>query len=104
MEVYDLETFNTDRAVPNAVCIYKLTKNIGKCNRDKTQREFEKCRKVCIVFKATSCNNEKLDYVLELKREAKKINNKIVKFNLYMILHSGCGCDSCVVLNNLPQL
>ena len=43
MTVYELETFNFDRAVPFADCIYRLSKISGKYNRDITQREFEKC-------------------------------------------------------------
>ena len=44
-----------------------------------------------------------LDYVLQFKGEPKRINNKIVKYNLYLIAHKGSGFDSYVVLNNLPQ-
>ena len=44
-----------------------------------------------------------LDYVLQYKGEPKRINNKIVKNNLYLIAHKGSGFDSYVVLNNLPQ-
>ena len=44
-----------------------------------------------------------LDHVLQYKGEPKRINNKIVKYNLYLIAHKGSGFDSYVVLNNLPQ-
>ena len=44
-----------------------------------------------------------LDYVVQFKGEPKRINNKIVKYNLYLIAHKRSGCDSYVVLNNLPQ-
>ena len=44
-----------------------------------------------------------LDYVLQYKGEQKRINNKIVKYNLYLIAHKGSAFDSYVVLNNLPQ-
>ena len=44
-----------------------------------------------------------LDYVLQFKGEAKRINNKIVELKLYLIAHKGSGFDSYVVLNNLPQ-
>ena len=44
-----------------------------------------------------------LDYVLQYKGEPKRINNKLVKNNLYLIAHKGSGFDSYVVLNNLPQ-
>ena len=39
MVVYDLEAFNTDKAVPYAICLFRLSKTSGKYNRDITQRE-----------------------------------------------------------------
>ena len=103
MIVYDLETFNTDRAVPYGSCINRLSKLSGKYNRDITQREYEKCRKDCIVFKGTDSTIETLDYFLQFKGEPKGINNKIVKNYLYLLAHKGSGFGSYVVLNNLPQ-
>ena len=44
-----------------------------------------------------------LDHVLSFKGEPKKVKNKIVEYNLYLIAHNGSGFDSYVVLNNLPQ-
>ena len=44
-----------------------------------------------------------LDYVLQLEGEIKRVNNKIVKYNLYLLAHKGSGLDSYVVLYNLPQ-
>ena len=44
-----------------------------------------------------------LDRVLSFKGEPKKIKNKIVECNIYLIVHIGSGFDSYVVLNNLPQ-
>ena len=43
---YDIEIFSTDRAVPYADSIYRLSTKSGKFNRDITQREFEKCKKM----------------------------------------------------------
>ena len=57
MVVLDLETLNTDEAVPYASCTYRLGKISGKYNRDIRQREFEKCRKDCIAFKGTDSIN-----------------------------------------------
>ena len=57
----------------------------------------------CIVLKGLDNINKMLDYVLQFKGEPKRINNKIVKYNLYLIAHKGSGFDSSVVLNNLPQ-
>ena len=44
-----------------------------------------------------------LDYVLQFEGKAKRIDNKIVEYNFYLIAHNGSGFDSFVVLNNLPQ-
>ena len=44
-----------------------------------------------------------LDHVLSFKGEAKKVKNRIVEYNLYLMAHNGSGFDSYVVLNNLPQ-
>ena len=70
--VYDLETFNVDKAVPYASCIFRLSRISGKNNRYITQREYEKCRKEYTVFKGTDSSNEMLDYVLQFKGDSKK--------------------------------
>ena len=44
-----------------------------------------------------------LDHVLWFEGEIKKVKNKIVEYNLYLIAHNGSGFDSYVVLNSLPQ-
>ena len=80
MIVYDIETLNNDRAVPDANCLYRLSKISGKYNRHITQREYKKCREDCIVFKGTYCINEMLDYVSQFKGEAKKVNKKFFKY------------------------
>ena len=103
MTVYDLETFNTDKAVRYANCIDRLRKVSGKYNRDITQGEYEKCRNDCIVFKGTDSVNEMLDYFLKFKVGARRSISKIVEYNLYSLAHEGSGFDSYVVLNNLPQ-
>ena len=101
--VYDLETFNKTRAVPYCSCKYKLSKISGKYHRDISEQEYQKCLNDCVVFKGTDCINEMLDHVLSFKGEPKKVINRIVEYNLYLIAHNGSGFDSYVVLNNLPQ-
>ena len=103
MIVYDIETFNTIKCVPYANCIYRLSKISGKYYRDISEEEYQKCLNDCIVFKGLDNINKMLDYVLQFKGEPQRINNKIVKYNLYLIAHKGSGFDSYVVLNNLPQ-
>ena len=56
----------------------------------------------CIVFKGTHNNNEMLDHVLQFKGEAKKVNYKTFKYNLYVLALASCFA-SFVVLNNSPQ-
>ena len=103
MVVYDIETFNTDRAVPYANCIYRLSKPSGKYNRDISEKEYQKCLNDCIVFQGLDNINKMLDYVLQFNGEPKRINNKFVKYILYLTAHKGSGFDSYVVLNKLPQ-
>ena len=67
--IYDLETFNKDRAVPFCSCIYKLSKISGKYHRDISEQEYRKCLNDCVVFKGTDCINEMLDHVLSFKGE-----------------------------------
>ena len=103
MIVYVIETFSTIKCVPYANCIYRLSKISGKYYRDISEKEYQKCLNDCIVFKGLDNINKMLDYVLQYKGEPKRINKKIVKYNLYLIAHKGSGFDSYVVLNNLPQ-
>ena len=103
MIVYDIETFSTIKCVPYANCICRLSKISGKYYRDISEKEYKKCLIDCIVFKGLDNINKMLYYVLQYKREPKRINNKIVKYNLYLIAHKGSGFDSYVVLNILPQ-
>ena len=101
--VYDLETFNKIRVVPYYSCIYKLSEISGKYHRDISEQEYQKCLNDCVVFKGTVCINEMLDHVLAFKGEPKKVKNKIVEYNLYLIAHNGSGFDSYVVLNNFSR-
>ena len=48
--VYDLETHNTDRARPFVFCFYRISKLVGKYNRDLTSNDGEKCKKDTIAF------------------------------------------------------
>ena len=77
-------------------------KTSGKYNREITQREYEKRKNDCFVFKGTDRINDRLDHVLQFKGEAKN-SIKIVEYNLYKLAHNGSGFDSYVVINNLPQ-
>ena len=87
MVVYDKETFNTIKCVPYSNCIYRLCKISGKCNRDIPEKEYQKCRKGCIVFKGLDNINGMLDYVSQSKGSRKKLIKKIVKYILYLLAH-----------------
>ena len=94
MVVYDIESFNLDRAVHHAICIYRLSKFFAKYNRDVTEEKYQKRLNDCIIFKGPDSINEMLDYVLQFKGEAKRVNNKSVIYNLYLLAHKGSGFDS----------
>ena len=46
-----------------------------------SEKEYEKCEILCIVFEGLDNINEMLDNVLQFKGEAKRVNNKKVKYN-----------------------
>ena len=83
--------------------LVKPSKVSGKHNRDIIEKKFQKCRNDCVVFEGTDCFNEMFDHVFLLKDEAKKVINKNVEYNLYLLAHKGSGFDSFVVSKNLPQ-
>ena len=100
--VYDLETHTTDRARPYNMTFYRLSKIAGRYERDPTQEELQKSINDTIAFSGDNCINNALDYLLKLKGEEIKVNNKIVEFNLQMHAHNGSGFDTWIILNNLP--
>ena len=50
----------------------------GTYNREISEKEYQKYLNACIVFKGTNSINEMLDYVLQFKGEAKRVNNKVI--------------------------
>ena len=70
--VYDLGTFNKDRAVLYCSCKNKKRKFSGKYNRDKTKKGYRKCLNGSVVFKGSDCFSEMLHHVLSFKGEGKK--------------------------------
>ena len=101
--VYDLETYNTDRAKPYNISFYRLSRIAGRYDRDPTTEELQKSIKDTISFAGEDCINNALDYLLKLKGEERKtINNKILDYNLQLHAHNGSGFDTWIILNNLP--
>ena len=82
--VYDLETHITDRARPYSMTIYRLSKLAWRYNRDLTPYEFEKCKKEIFVFDGDNCVGNAIGFLLKFKGEERKVNNKIVEFNLQL--------------------
>ena len=99
--VYDLETHNTDRARPYNMTFYRLSKIAGRYNRDPSPEELQKSINDTIAFAGDNCINNALDYLLKIKGEERKVNNKIVEYNLQMHAHNGSGFDTWTILNNL---
>ena len=100
--VYDLETHNTDRAIPYVFCFHRISKLAGRYNRDLTHDEIQKCKKDTIAFDADNCVEKALDFCLKLKEEREDIKNKILEYNLQLHAHNGSGFDTWIILNNLP--
>ena len=44
-----------------------------------------------------------LDDIITYKGEPKKVNNKIVEYELHMLAHNGSSFDTYIILNNLPK-
>ena len=101
--MFGLETSNKIRALPYCSCLYKLIKISGIYHRDISEKEHQKCLNDCVVSKRTDCIEEMLDHVLSFKGVVKKINTKIVEYNVYLIAHNRSGFDCFVVLISLPQ-
>ena len=99
--VYDLETYSSDRARPYNMTFYRLSKIAGRYDRDPTQLELGKSKNDTIAFMGDDCINIALDYCLKLKGEERKVNNKIVEYNLQLHAHNGSGFDTWIILNNL---
>ena len=101
--VYDLETYNTDKAKPYNISFYRLSKIAGRYDRDPTIEELQKSIKDTISFSGENCVGNALDFLLKFKGEERKtINNKIVEYNLQMHAHNGSGFYTWIILNNLP--
>ena len=80
---------------------YRLSKIAGRYYRDPTKEELKKSINDTIAFSGDNCINNGLDYLLKLKGEERKVNNKIVEYNLQMHAHNGSGFDTWIILNNL---
>ena len=73
---------------------YRLSKIAGRYERDPTKEELQKSIKDTMAFAGDNCINNALDFCLKLKREERKVKNKIVEYNLQMHAHNGSGFDT----------
>ena len=100
--VYNLETHKTERARPYVFCFYRLSKLAGRCNRDLTRDETDKCKKDTIAFDGDNCVDKALDFCLKLKgEEYKDKKGKVLEYTSQLQAHNGSGFDTWIVLNNL---
>ena len=53
--IYDLETFNWDKAVPYTVAFYSVLKMFWKCDRDLTEEEVQICENDALVMEGEDC-------------------------------------------------
>ena len=99
--VFDLETHNTDRARAYNMTFYRISKIAGRYERNPTPEELQKSIDDTIAFAGDNCINNALDFCLKLKREERKVKNKIFEYNLQMHAHNGSGFDTWIILNIL---
>ena len=82
--VYDLETHNTDRARSYCFSFYRLSKFAGRCNRDFSKYDLEKCKIDTFVFDGDDCITKAIDFSLKFKGEEQKVRHKSVDCNLQL--------------------
>ena len=106
--VYDIETYNKERAIPYAIGFYPVSKIVSKWNRDLTQKEIDKCLNDVTIFKGEKCVSNMFDYLKLFTGEPKYVINNCGKsvlssYELKMIAHNGSGFDAWIILYNLPD-
>ena len=72
--VYDIETYNKDRAVPYAIGFYPVSKIVSKWDRDLTQDEIDKCLNDVRIFEGENCISDMFKRLQNLKGEPRYIN------------------------------
>ena len=100
--VHDPETHNTVRARPYCLSFYSLSKLAGRYNLDFPPYELKNCKNDTFVFDGDDCVTIALIFLVKLKGEELKVENKVVEYNLQLHAHNGSGFDTWIVSNNLP--
>ena len=75
--VYDLKTFHSDRVLLYCFSLYRISEIFKKSDRDLTTEEYQKRKKYTIVFDGTDCFSKKLDWLVSLKVEARKVKIRL---------------------------
>ena len=78
--VHDLETFQTKRAVPYTVSLYRLSEKDCKHKRHLTKDGYEKRKEDTIVCNWTDCMDKNLDWIVKLKGESDGVEGKIAEY------------------------
>ena len=76
---FDLELFNTSRAVPYAVNNYKLNKRSGKCNRDITRRKIKNVKLIVLFLRELIVKSKCQIMFQNSKERRKRIATKLLK-------------------------
>ena len=106
--VYDIETFNRDRADPYAIGYFPTFKlGVSKYTRGLTEEEIEKSLNDVKIFEGEDCITKMFKKLQDLKGEPKKIekNGKEItlEYEKKVIAHNGSGFDSWITLDNLLE-
>ena len=105
--VYDIETYNKERAISYAIGFYPVNKIVSKWNRDLTETEIDKCLNDISIFEGENCDSNMFKQLQLFKGEPRYINKNgkrtLSEYELKMIAHNGSGFDIWIILYNLPE-
>ena len=101
--VYDIETYDKNKDVPNWVSLDWLGKIAEWHNRDLTNEEYKKCKTDTNFFDENDRIEKMMDWLSGFKGEPTKLNGRIVEYKLQLKAHNGSGFDKWVVLNILSS-
>ena len=76
----------------------RLRKLPCKYDQDSTLKLHEECEKDSMVCYGDKCFTKKLDFLLKLKGEEGKVDNKIVENSLQLHAQNGSGFDTWIIL------
>ena len=101
--VYVLETYSKKRAITFCVSFHRISKLGGKYNRGLTSSGNEICMKDTIVFDEENCITRKMDGLLKMKGEERKVSYKNLYYNSQIHAKNENGFDTRLVSSSLPR-